>query len=244
MTSTYELFWIRGALESNLFRCRARERGMFRDNHLDAGCAAHRLFTEKFGDPTLKPYRLSTSGIFQAYPTIPSEELKTHAAICADPLQHKVLLPERLNAKPMTRNWSDNVTLGFESMVRPIIGSQDNEHDELDHFTLRHNGNPSFTLKSTCRESLRYRINEDHGADLLEIYQVNPLYQHKCRTPGRSRDAQQQRNAQERRLVPRQDPASKMSFGVRGRLPTRAPTIASRKRSPGVSTQSTTSSPR
>ena len=32
-------------------------------------------------------------------------------------------------------------------MIRPIIGSQDNEHDELDHFTLRHDGDPSFTLK-------------------------------------------------------------------------------------------------
>ena len=71
---------------------------MFRDNHLDAGWAAHRLFTEKFGDPTLKPYRLSTSGIFQAHPTTPSEELKIHTAICADPLQHNVLLPERLNS--------------------------------------------------------------------------------------------------------------------------------------------------
>ena len=85
MTSTNELLWIRGALESKLFRRWDRERGMFRDNHLDAGYAAHRLFTEKFGDPTLKPYRPFISGIFQAYPTTPSEELKTQAAICRRP---------------------------------------------------------------------------------------------------------------------------------------------------------------
>ena len=41
------------------------------------------------------------------------EELKTHAAIRADPLQHKVLLPERLDAKRMALNWPDNVTVGF-----------------------------------------------------------------------------------------------------------------------------------
>ena len=174
MTSTNELLWIRGALESKLFRRWDRERGMFRDNHLDAGYAAHRLFTEKFGDPTLKPYRPFISGIFQAYPTTPSEELKTHAAICADPLQHKVLLPERPDAKPMTQNCPDNVTVGFESMIRPIIGSQDNEHDERDHFFLRHDEDPSFTLESTSRKSLGYPINEDQGAKLLEIYLVNP----------------------------------------------------------------------
>ena len=195
---------------------------MFRDNHLDAGCAAHRLFTEDFGGPTLKPYRPFISGIFQAYPTTPSEELKTHAAICVDPPQQRMLPLDTLEGNLLTQNCPDNVTVGFESMIRPIIGSQDNEPDELDHFTLRHDGDPSFTLKSTCRESLRYRINGDHGADLLEIYLVNPLYQHKCTTPGRWRDAQQQRNAQEHRLVPQQDPASKMSYGVRKQRPTRA----------------------
>ena len=139
-TSTDGLLWSRRAIEPRLFSRWARVRGMFRDNHLEAGCAAHHLFTEDFGGPTLKPYRPFISGIFQAYPTIPSEELKTHAAICADPPQQRMLPLDTLEGNLLTQNCPDNVTVGFESMIRPIIGSQDNEHDELDHFTLRHDG--------------------------------------------------------------------------------------------------------
>ena len=66
-------------MELKLSRRWGKERGMFRDNHFDNGYAAHRLFTEMFGDSTLKPNRLSTSGIFQAYSTTPLEEVETHA---------------------------------------------------------------------------------------------------------------------------------------------------------------------
>ena len=41
-------------MESKLFRRWGKERGMFRDDHFDNGYAAHRLFTEKFGDFTPK----------------------------------------------------------------------------------------------------------------------------------------------------------------------------------------------
>ena len=41
-------------MEPKLFRHWGKERGMFRDDRFDNGYAAHRLFTEKFGDSTLK----------------------------------------------------------------------------------------------------------------------------------------------------------------------------------------------
>ena len=72
MTSTNELFWIRGTLVPKLFRRWARERSIFRDKHLDAGYAAHCLFTGKFGDSSLKPYHLSTM-------VIPKRQLFEHS---------------------------------------------------------------------------------------------------------------------------------------------------------------------
>ena len=157
-------------MEPKLFRRWGKERGMFRDDHFDNGYAAHRLFTEKFGDFTLKTYRLSPSGIFQAYPTTPLEEIKTHAAICADPPRHRILPLDTHEAKPMIEHWPAGNTVGFESMVRPIIRSQDNDNNELDHFILRRDEDPSFIRESIDRQSLGYRINADHGANLLEIY--------------------------------------------------------------------------
>ena len=71
MTSTNELLWIRGTMELKLSRRWGKERGMFRDNHFDNGYAAHRFFTEKFGDSTLKPYRLSTSASSRPIPPPP-----------------------------------------------------------------------------------------------------------------------------------------------------------------------------
>ena len=58
-------------MELKLFRRWGKERGMFRDNHFDNGYAAHRLFTEMFGDSTLKPYRLSTSASSRPIPPPP-----------------------------------------------------------------------------------------------------------------------------------------------------------------------------
>ena len=100
--------------------------------------------------------------------------METHAAICVDSLQQRMLPLDTVEAKPMIEHWPADSTVGFESMVRPIIGSQDNEHGELDHFILRYDGDPSFIRKSTYRQSLGYRINGDHGAKLLDIYAVNP----------------------------------------------------------------------
>ena len=70
----------------------------------------------------------------------------------------------------MIEHWPAGDTVGFESMVRPITRSQDNDNNELDHFILRRDEDPSFIRESTYRQSLGYRINEDHGANLLEIY--------------------------------------------------------------------------
>ena len=58
-------------MELKLSRRWGKERGMFRDNHFDNGYAAHRFFTEKFGDSTLKPYRLSTSASSRPIPPPP-----------------------------------------------------------------------------------------------------------------------------------------------------------------------------
>ncbi len=76
---------------------------MFRGKHLDTRYADHCLFTEMFGDSTLKPYRPFISGIFQAYPTTHWKSWRPTPPSAAAPLQHKVLLPERLDAKPMTQ---------------------------------------------------------------------------------------------------------------------------------------------
>ena len=59
-------------MESKLFRRWGKERGMFRDDHFDNGYAAHRLFTEKFGDFT--PKRVCDNWVFTTTRTFPYSE--------------------------------------------------------------------------------------------------------------------------------------------------------------------------
>ncbi len=95
----------------------------------DPDHAMHCLLKECFGELVPKPFRLiiprgGSSGVFYGYGQAGAEELRESAAICADPLQCRVILADKLNSKPMPTEWQAGKRLGFETRIRPIVRLQ------------------------------------------------------------------------------------------------------------------------
>ena len=92
----------------------------------DTDHAMHCLLVECFGDLAPKPFRVimarnGASGLLYGYGTQGAEELRDASAICADPLQARILSPESLHDKPMPTSWTAGKRLGFEVRVRPVV---------------------------------------------------------------------------------------------------------------------------
>ena len=92
----------------------------------DPDHAMHCLLTECFGDLAPKPFRLiiprgGPSGVLYGYSHIGADDLREAAAICADPLQSRIIPAQSLDSKPMPTEWQTGKRLGFETRIRPIV---------------------------------------------------------------------------------------------------------------------------
>ncbi len=92
----------------------------------DPDHAMHCLLKECFGELAPKPFRLvatrgATMGCLYGYGESAADALRESSAVCACPLQEKVLPPSSLDSKPMPTEWRAGQRLGFEVRVRPIV---------------------------------------------------------------------------------------------------------------------------
>ena len=92
----------------------------------DPDHAMHCLLTECFGDLAPKPFRLilphgKPDGYLYGYGQSGADELREAAAICADPLQARIIPASTIDTKPMPTEWRADKQLGFEVRIRPII---------------------------------------------------------------------------------------------------------------------------
>lgn len=109
----------------------------------DPDHAMHCLLTECFGDLAPRPFRLivprgGSTGVLYGYGPYGTDALREASAICADPLQCRVIPPEKLNSKEMPTQWQIGKRLGFETRVRPIVRrsrrAEDRPSGECDAF--------------------------------------------------------------------------------------------------------------
>lgn len=120
-TTTAPLQMIRAEISVNDFH-----RWMGGKRLADPDHAMHCLLTECFGELAPKPFRLITprgqsTGFLYGYGIANAEALREAAAICADPLQCRVMRPDKLDSKPMPAQWTAGKRLGFEIRIRPVI---------------------------------------------------------------------------------------------------------------------------
>ena len=92
----------------------------------DQDHAMHCLLTECFGDLAPRPFRLivprgGSTGVLYGYGRSGTDALREASAICADPLQCRVIPAEKLDSKEMPTQWRVGKLLGFETRVRPIV---------------------------------------------------------------------------------------------------------------------------
>ena len=101
ITATAPLQMMRAEINVNDFH-----RWMGGKRLADPGHAMHCLLTEGFGRLAPKPFRLipprdQSTGFLYGYGTADAETLREAAAICADPLQCRVIPLGKLDSKPM-----------------------------------------------------------------------------------------------------------------------------------------------
>ena len=109
----------------------------------DPDHAMHCLLTECFGDLAPKPFRLivprgAAAGVLYGYGHADVDALRESAAICADPLQSRILPGDRMDSKPMPWHWQAGKRLGFEVRIRPVVrrtrNAKDRPEKECDAF--------------------------------------------------------------------------------------------------------------
>lgn len=111
----------------------------------DPDHAMHCLLTECFGDLAPKPFRLVTprgveASVLYSYGLAGANALREAAAICADPLQSRIIPADSMDSKPMPTEWQPNKRLGFDVRIRPIIRKARGcgcEGAELDAFQVK-----------------------------------------------------------------------------------------------------------
>lgn len=119
--TTTEVRMVRGEI-----RGRELQRWMGSRRLQDTDHALHCLLVECFGDLAPKPFRAimdrkGLKGVLYGYGTADTDQLRESAAICADPLQSRILPPESLQDKAMPSRWTTGKRLGFEVRVRPVV---------------------------------------------------------------------------------------------------------------------------
>ena len=95
----------------------------------DPDHAMHCLLTECFGDLAPKPFRLivprgGSTGCLYGYGQADADALRESIAICAEPLQSRILPADRIDSKAMPTEWQAGKRLGFEVRIRPIVRLQ------------------------------------------------------------------------------------------------------------------------
>ena len=172
-TATAPLQMIRAEINVNDFH-----RWMGGKRLADPDHAMHCLLTESFGELAPKPFRLITprdqsTGFLYGYGTADAETLRESAAICADPLQCRVIPPNKLDSKPMPAQWQAGKRLGFEIRIRPVIrkargtgrhyAEQDAFQDQAEGFSKNEMPN---SREKVYAEWLRDQFVRIGGADL------------------------------------------------------------------------------
>ena len=92
----------------------------------DSDHAMHCLLTECFGDLAPKPFRLmitrgAATGCLYGYGHADADSLRDAAAVCADPLQSRILPAAGMDSKAMPSEWQTGRRLGFDVRIRPIV---------------------------------------------------------------------------------------------------------------------------
>ena len=131
-TKTGVLQMVRAQINSREFRRWMGEKRLRDPDH-----AMHCLLMECFGRPPTKerpennglapqPFRLilpgdGSNGILYGYGRSDANALRETAAMCADPLQNRILPGDKLDTKSMPALWQVGKQLGFETRVRPVV---------------------------------------------------------------------------------------------------------------------------
>ncbi len=134
-TKTGVLQMVRAQINSREFRRWMGEKRLRDPDH-----AMHCLLMECFGRPPTKerpennglapqPFRLilpgdGSNGILYGYGRSDANALRETAAMCADPLQNRILPGDKLDSKPMPTSWQAGKRLGFETRIRPVVRLQ------------------------------------------------------------------------------------------------------------------------
>ncbi len=109
----------------------------------DPDHAMHCLLTECFGNLAPKPFRLITprgasTGCLYGYGQADADALRESVAICADPLQARIIPGSTIDSKVMPRQLAAGKRLGFEVRIRPIVrrtrNAKDRPRKECDAF--------------------------------------------------------------------------------------------------------------
>ena len=92
----------------------------------DPDHAMHCLLTECFGDLAPKPFRLmvtrgGSTGCLYGYGHADAGALREAAAVCADPLQSRILPAGGMDSKQMPSGFQAGKSLSFEVRSRPIV---------------------------------------------------------------------------------------------------------------------------
>ncbi len=112
---------VRAQIESRDFRRWMGDRRLRDPDH-----AMHCLLTECFGELAPKPFRTilprdGSNGVLYGYGRSDASVLRDSVAMCADPLQSRVLPGDKLDTKSMPNFWQVGKQLGFETRVRPVV---------------------------------------------------------------------------------------------------------------------------
>ena len=144
----------------------------------DQDHAMHCLLTECFGDLAPKPFRLivprgGSTGCLYGYGQADADALREEAAICADPLQARIIPASTIDSKPMPSEWQKDRRLGFEVRVRPIIRKargSGQEEAELDIFQVKAEaflrGEMPHSREQVYAEWLSNKLDGKSGASL------------------------------------------------------------------------------
>ena len=163
----------------------------------DQDHAMHCLLTECFGRPPTRecpendgiapqPFRLimprdGGNGVLYGYGRAGADAMREMAAICADPLQSRVIQVGTLDSKPMPESWAAGRRLGFEVRVRPVERrhreGDRKHHREIDAFQAEAEGCPKGEMKRSREqvyaEWLSAQLERRGGARLEEAKLVS-----------------------------------------------------------------------
>ena len=123
-----QLHLIRVPLATDRLARWAKERGWVkgaRATVFDEGKALHHLIHEVLGPRAFRSFRLlvpprQVKGNLYAYSWTDADALRTIAATYACPDHLNVLLPDRLESKPLPESWHRGQRLGFDIRIRPV----------------------------------------------------------------------------------------------------------------------------